>query len=259
MRRHRRTADRASRHGVATSSATSRTRSRPAGPIARLQRAAGNLAIGRLLRRGAFTSGVDASREIKRKEGSGESKPEKPTATFAGCNDKQKGAIEAAIPDASKLAARAIVAVERDYPLTYESSAMSAHFGHLDRTQRTTVIDRYRQIQNGVGAAAYTCAARSRTVTEGTTRVDLCGEAHCPGSRIKVFPNLGTAECPAALVLLHEAAHNTGACDDVNAGGAGYPPSASEDNAYSYENFAAALTGGYKTPSLKKRTPKGPR
>ena len=87
---------------------------------------------------------------------------------------------------------------------------------------------------------------------------DLCGQAACPGSNITLFPIFGKETCPAGPVMLHEAIHNAGACDDIDKGKS-YPPAHSENNAYSYEYFALDVSGGYKTPDLGKRRPTVPK
>ena len=68
-----------------------------------------------------------------------------------------------------------------------------------------------------------------------------------PGNNITLFPDFGKKVPPPSM--LHEAIHNAGGCDDINKGNS-YPPSSSEDNAYSYEYFALDVTAGYKTPEL---------
>jgi hypothetical protein len=73
-----------------------------------------------------------------------------------------------------------------------------------------------------------------------------------------LFPDFGKETCPAGPVLLHEAIHNAGGCDDVNKGES-YPPSSSEDNAYSYEYFALEVATESKTPELGTHTPSKPK
>lgn len=88
--------------------------------------------------------------------------------------------------------------------------------------------------------------------------VDLCGQASCPGSAITLFPGFGTKGCPVDTLILHEAAHNAGACDDIDRGRK-YPPPNAQNNAYSYEYFAADVAAGYKEPpELERHKPKAP-
>ena len=187
-------------------------------------------------------------------------KPEdKPTEAFVGCSSEKQELIKDAITKAKDLAARAVVALERDFPMSYEITAMTAHFGSMGTDQKNTIIARYKEVQAKLEGKTYTCAAKGKTVKEGKTVVDLCGEGLCPGEKITIYPDFGKESCPAGPVMLHEALHNTGACLDVDTG-KGYPPSSPEDNPYSYEHFAVDVaSGGKPPPELKKRDAHAPR
>ena len=195
---------------------------------------------------------------LQRSPDEGQKPPDKPAAKFAGCSADQEKTLVAAIAEAKSLATRALQAFTREYPLSYEGTAMRDHFGSLASDQKTTIVQRYKDVLATVDGKSYTCAKTAKKVTAGSAIVDLCGQAQCPGSAITLFPVFGTATCPAGPVLLHEALHNAGACDDIDKGRR-YPPSASEDNAYSYEYFALAVAGGLKTPELGKRKPQAPK
>ncbi len=189
-----------------------------------------------------------------------EKKPaEKPTVKFVNCDDDRLSILKAAMTTADSLAAMAIRALERDYPFTNEVSAMKAHFGSLGSDQKATIIERYKNVRSNLNGKNYTCAKDNKKVKEGNEVVDICGRAACPGNNITLFPVFGSETCPAGPVLLHEAVHNAGACDDIKKGSKDYPPSTSEDNAYSYENFVLALAAGEKEPELKKRQPSAPK
>jgi hypothetical protein len=178
--------------------------------------------------------------------------------TFGGCNKDQQDTLEEAIKGATALASRAVAAFEREYPLSYESTAMNANFGRLDKEQQATIVARYKEVQGAFANKNYVCASREVKVKKGKEVVDLCGRAECPGDTIKVFPDFGKDTCPAAPVLLHEAIHNAGGCGDTDKGDS-YPPRDPENNAYSYEYFALDVSGGTKAPpKLKKRDPKAP-
>jgi hypothetical protein len=151
-----------------------------------------------------------------------------------------------------------VQAFDREYPFGYEQTAMRAHFGSLSSDRKSTIIERYKHIRSNVGSKTYTCAKKSKKVAEGGEVVDLCGQASCPGSKITLFPEFGKETCPAGPVVLHEAVHNAGACDDMDKGG-NYPPANAENNAYSYEYFALDVAAGYKTPELGKRKPTAPK
>jgi hypothetical protein len=184
---------------------------------------------------------------------------EKPTAKFAGCNKDQQSAIEEAIKQAEGLASRALQALERDFPLTGESTAMKANFGDPSDKQKATIIERYKQIQANLGSKTYTCEKKGEKAKEGKELVDLCAKASCPGSKITVFPDFGKETCPAGPVILHEAAHNAGACDDHDKGKA-YPPARPENNAYSYEYFASDVAAGpAQSTKSKKHEPHLPK
>jgi hypothetical protein len=184
---------------------------------------------------------------------------EKPPLKTVGCNKDRISVIEAAIKTAEALATRAVHAFEREYPLTSEAAAMRSHFGPLGSDQKATIVARYKQAIATLRTKTYTCASTNKRVTEGNDVVDTCGQAACPGSAITLYPVFGSETCPPGPVMLHEAMHNAGACNDINKGHAQYPPSSSEDNAYSYEYFALDVTAGYKTPELGKRRPSVPK
>jgi Domain of unknown function (DUF4157) len=204
---------------------------------------------------------VGGSQVLQRQPtGEEEKKPSKPAAKFKGCDKGHEDAIERAIEKAVALASRAVEALQRDIPLSYESRAMTAHFGRLGSDQTSTIIKRYQDVIANLASTIFTCVGHEKRVREGHHVVDLCGEARCPGNSIFLFPDFGKATCPADAVLLHEAVHNTGACGDIDKNSRHYPPSNAEDNAYSYEYFARDVTAGYKEePGLgphKSTTPK---
>lgn len=196
--------------------------------------------------------------DVLRRQPKGGEKADEPAAKFVDCDKDRLPVVQDAIKKAEALASRAVQAFEREYPLSYESAAMKAHFGSLGSDQKATIIERYKHVLSKSGSKTYACAKDNMKVKEGDEVVDLCGQARCPGHYIILFPNFGKETCPAGPVMLHEAVHNAGACDDIDRGRS-YPPSSSENNAYSYEYFALDVTAGYKTPELGKRKPTVPR
>ena len=199
------------------------------------------------------------SAELRRQPKGGEKeKPGEPPANLVSCKDRLP-LVQDAIKQAEALAKRALYAFERDYPESHEVSAMKAHFGSLVSDQKATIVERYKHVIANLGAKRYTCAKENKEVREENEVRDLCGQAACPGNAITLFPVFGSATCPAGPVMLHEAIHNAGACDDINKGGENYPPSRSEDNAYSYEFFAMDVMAGFKAPDLGKRKPTAPK
>jgi hypothetical protein len=191
-------------------------------------------------------------------EGKKEKGEEKQTTKFPACDKDQQSKLTEAIKQADGLSSRAVQALERYIPLSYEGTAMKAHFGSLDSDRKSTIIERYKHVQANLGSKTYTCDKKGKKAKQGKEIVDLCAQARCPGNEITVFPDFGTERCPAGPVILHEAAHNAGACGDIDKDKS-YPPSSSEDNAYSYEYFALDVAAGYKTPELKKRQPTVPK
>jgi hypothetical protein len=200
-----------------------------------------------------------ASALLQRQPKGGEKeKTDVPEAKIVGCDKDWLVVVQDAIKAAASLASRACQAFERDYPYGYEQTAMTANFGSLGGDQKSKIIERYKHVLSHLNGKTYTCAKTKKTAKEGNTVVDYCAEALCPGDAVTIFPDFGKETCPAGPVMLHEAIHNAGACEDVNKG-AKYPPSGSEDNAYSYEYFALDVAAGYKTPELKKRQPTVPK
>ncbi len=176
----------------------------------------------------------------------------------AGPKTCEEERVKPAIDEAKRLARKAIAAFEREIPLSYEAKAMRAHFGSIGRDQQSTILERYKHVLDNLDKKTYLCPDRAKKTRSGNRVVDLCGEAACPGSEIHLFPDFGKEVCPAGPVLLHEALHNAGACDDIDRG-QNYPPRSPENNPYCYEYFALEVSGGYKEPDLPKHTPKAPR
>jgi hypothetical protein len=192
-------------------------------------------------------------------EGKKEKGEENPATKFPGCDKDQQSKITDAIKQADALASRAVRAFEREYILPSESSARDAHFGKkLGTDQKATILDRYKHVHTNLENKMYSCDRKGKKVKEGKGVVDVCAQAECPGNKITLFPDFGKETCPAGPVLLHEAIHNAGGCDDVNKGES-YPPSSSEDNAYSYEYFALEVATESKTPELGTHTPSKPK
>jgi hypothetical protein len=156
---------------------------------------------------------------LRRQPKEGEKKKtDAPAAKFVNCDKDRLPVVQDAIEKAKALASRAVQAFEREYPLSYESAAMKAHFGSLGSDQKSTIIERYKKVLSNLGSKTYTCAKDNKEVKAGDQVVDLCGQASCPGNKITLFPVFGSKTCPAGPVMLHEAVHNEGGCDDINKG-----------------------------------------
>ena len=181
-----------------------------------------------------------------------------PEPKFSGCDKNQQDKITDAISQARGLAARALAAFNREYPLSFESTAMDPHFGRpLSSDQKSTTIARYQNVESSLASKNYKCENQQKKVKEGDKIVDVCAQASCPGNDVEVFPDFGKDICPVGPVLLHEAVHNAGGCDDIDSG-TKHPPNDAENNAYFYEHFALAVQSGMKTPELGKRKPTAP-
>ena len=143
--------------------------------------------------------------------------------------------------------------------MSYEITAMTAHFGSMGTDQKNTIIARYKEVQAKLEGKTYTCAAKGKTVKEGKTVVDLCGEGLCHGEKITIYPDFGKESCPPGRSC------STKRCTipapaPRGHGQSGYPPSSPEDNPYSYEHFAVDVaSGGKPPPELKKRDSHAPR
>ncbi|MBT2142559.1 DUF4157 domain-containing protein [Rhodanobacter sp. LX-100] len=182
-------------------------------------------------------------------------------ANFKGCNDDRRKLVESAIKRAGELAARALVALNRDFPMSWEGTAMNKHFGSLPSSDLDIVKDRFKRAQGEAASKAYTCAPKDVKSAEGGKILDPCAEAECPGSKITIYPQFGSETCKdAGAILLHEVIHNLGGCGDTDVKDKNYPTLHPEDNAYSYEHYAVDVAAGAKAPdTLKKRDPQAPK
>lgn len=182
-------------------------------------------------------------------------------ANFKGCNDDRKKLVESAIKRAGELAARALVALNRDFPMSWEGIAMDKHFGRLPSSDLDIVKERFKRAQSEAASKIYTCAPKDVKSAEGGKILDPCAEAECPGNKITIYPQFGSETCKdAGAILLHEVIHNLGGCGDTDVKDKGYPTLHPEDNAYSYEHYAVDVAAGPKAPdALKKRDPKAPK
>jgi hypothetical protein len=171
-----------------------------------------------------------------------QSKPEEAKEkepTFKGCSKEKKDLILKGVEGAKKLADKALKALKRDIPMSWEEKAFKGHFGSVSGDQKKTIISRFENIQATLGMKEIVCTPKCK----GKGGTDLCAWAETPGSRIFISPNFGTASCDPGQTILHEASHNAGAKKDVDKDG-GYPPKDSEKNAYSYEYFPVDVAKG---------------
>jgi hypothetical protein len=191
------------------------------------------------------------SQRLRPREGEGGPEPQ---TTITACDVDKKEAVEKGIEAARSLAERALTALAREFPLSFEASALRANFGSLSSDQTKTITGRYEHVRDTLSSKTITCT-RCKAKKKGE---HTCAEGAVSGSKILICPPFGTTACPAGPTMLHEAAHNAGAANDVKPGTSGYPPADSEDNAYSYEQFPVDVLKGPPTFELKKGKPKEP-
>ena len=182
-------------------------------------------------------------------------------ANTHGCDADRSKLIGSAIQRAGELADRALAALNRDYPMSWEGAAMNRHFGRLPTDALDIVKDRFKRAKAQAAGASYTCAKRDVKKRDGGKILDPCAEAECPGSKITLYPQFGSETCKdTGAILLHEVIHNLGGCGDTDLKDNGYPSLHPEDNAYSYEHYAVDVAAGAKPPdALKKRDPRAPK
>ena len=182
------------------------------------------------------------------------------TPAFKDCKTKTKGKVDEreqlilqAIEDSKKLAKIGLASLDRIRFM----KALRDNFGDLSDDQKKKVADRYQAIIDTLDNKTFECTKKCKK-KKGT---HLCAQGETPGSKIVICPEFAKESCPPDFTLLHEAAHNDGAGDDVDRG-KGYPPKNAVDNAYSYENFVAdvmkAATDEPKLPPKKDVVPKLP-
>jgi hypothetical protein len=172
---------------------------------------------------------------------------EKPA--FKACDRKRADAILEAARGAKKLAEVAIGALERPLLLSFQVAALNRNFGPAGDAHQSLITKRYREIRDSLATKQFICKPKC-TDKKG----HLCAQAPYQGNTIYICPLFGSSGCPPDYTILHEAAHNAGAKDDIDKNGA-YPPANAENNAYSYEHFAGDLKKGLPTYELPTKKP----
>jgi hypothetical protein len=168
-----------------------------------------------------------------------------PQPSVEGCDDNRKAFILEAAGEAKNLVDRALTALDRPRLLSFERSAFDRHFGAGAESHRSLITERYRHIKDNLDIKVFVC---KRKCPE--KKGHLCAQAAGSGNTIFICPAFGSAGCPPAITILHEAAHNAGATGEVDRDGA-YPPANAEDNTYSYEHFAEDLLKGSPVIELR--------
>jgi hypothetical protein len=167
------------------------------------------------------------------------------------CSFRQFALVHMGIGDARRLANEALRAISGYRPQVQNKAQI--HFGQpLGPSEYNTIIQRYRHILSTLDSKTYICdACTPSSLSELGIQPPNpdhlpCAQGECPGSRIIICPPFGTPpNCPPpGQTIIHEAAHNSGACLDINRRPGQYPPAPSDgiNNAYSYEYFAADVS-----------------
>jgi hypothetical protein len=174
---------------------------------------------------------------------------------FKQCEGKEE-TLNAAIDEAKKSAGRALSAVKGEGLESIEKehvqTALTNNFGRVTPEQKTTITDRYANMKDTLDSKEITCKDTKKKDKKKT----ICAEAPVGSNRITLFLDFWQDVCGSkGEMILHEAAHNAGAKDDVHKD-EGYPPKKKpEDNAYSYQYFAADIKEG---PRVRYKAPKAP-
>jgi hypothetical protein len=159
--------------------------------------------------------------------------------TFIQRLNIRRGIIEAASMAGN---ARALIEVAIAGYKPWVRTLAESHFGHpLDVDTLKVIARRYAHIENTLGLKTYTCQF-CIWPTEGHINPDhhTCALGECQGDDITICQQFGEPGCPPGPVIIHEGAHNDGACLDIRRQPGNYPPKPVEgvNNAYSYEYFA---------------------
>ena len=132
-------------------------------------------------------------------------------------------------------------------------TALKNNFGDVTDKQKTTITERYANMNDTLDSKEITCINKKKT----DKKKAICAEASINGNSISIFLDFWKDACGSkGEMMLHEAAHNAGAKDDIHKDEE-YPPKGNaEDNAYSYQYFAVDLKPG--PPRIRLGVPKAP-
>jgi len=167
------------------------------------------------------------------------------------CSFRQFALVLMGIGDARRLVNRALRAISENQSQVQNKAQI--HFGQpLGASEYQTIIQRYTHILSTLDSKTYIC---DDCTPPSLSELDIqlpnpghrsCALGECPGSRIIICPQFGhRPTCPPpGQTIVHEAAHNSGACLDIDRRPGQYPPDPSDgiNNAYSYEYFAADVS-----------------
>jgi hypothetical protein len=230
-------------------------------PVLQLQQTIGNQAVLRLLEPGMFQAkpGIGQEKLVQTKPAA--SAPLlhahilQRKSVFKNCKGKEE-TLNSASDEAKKLAGRALSALKGERveatEKEYLQTALRNNFGDVTDKQKTTIIERYANINDTLDSKEITCINKEKKEKKKT----ICAEAPVNSNEISLYLHFWRDGCGSkGEMMLHEAAHNAGAKDDIHKD-EGYPPkSHAEDNAYSYQYFAVDVQKG--PPRVRYGGPKG--
>ena len=176
---------------------------------------------------------------------------------FKGCKEKEE-TLSSAIDEAKILANMALSALKGERLESIErehvQAALKNNFGDVTDKQKTTITERYASIHDTLDSKTITCIDKEKKEKKKA----ICAEAPIHSQKISIFLHFWRDACGSkGEMILHEAAHNAGAKDDIHLD-EGYPPKANaEDNAYSYQFFAVDVRKG--PPRVRLEDPKVPK
>lgn len=216
--------------------------------------------------RAASTAGqstnVEEHAENNGNQGPNNGTKQGPLFTSLLCSPQQRGEISKAKTQATNMVNIALFKLYANI----DQARYTRHFGASANIK--TVISRFEHILKNLNNKNFVCPPSCDSNVKATFSDSeegegvptgqlndpghICGYAPCSGNTIFLCPivfaksnkkSKGQAasgqSCPLAKTIIHEAAHNAGACQDVMPGSSNYPPLNAEDNAWSYEMFAS--------------------
>jgi hypothetical protein len=174
---------------------------------------------------------------------------------FKKCKGREE-TLSSAIDEAKKLARGALLALKGERLEATEKehvqTALRNNFGDVTDKQKITITERYVNITDTLDSKEITCINKQKKIKKKA----ICAEAPIDSNDISIYLHFWKDGCGSkGEMMLHEAAHNAGAKDDVHKDEE-YPPKGNaEDNAYSYQFFAVDVHEG--PARIRLGSPKG--
>lgn len=216
-------------------------------PVLQLQHSIGNQAVLRLLRSRilqSFEPSLLHAHILQREP------------VLKNCKGREE-TLSVAIEEAKKLANGALSALKGERLEASEKehvrTALRNNFGDVTDTQKSTIIERFANINNTLDSKEITCVNKKKKDKKTT----ICAESPINSNDISLYLDFWKDTCGSkGEMMLHEAAHNAGAKDDIHKDEGYPPPKNAEDNAYSYHYFAVDVRKG--PPRIRLGAPKAP-